>query len=411
MKKTFGQRLKELRLEHNMSQESLAEVMHCERTKISRLELDKRNPLPMDAIFLSDYFGIPAQELLQYTDVNAIVKSTVTENDKLLPKLFIANEHQAKTIEYKGLDEVYYGYLAYDEARQDHVTLCDDIQLITDWMSDNQFIVLADPDTGEIRGIRNFGKHIVIAGELFSLFGFVPVNTKYSKDKTQFVEQIEKAKQLYREEINKAKKAAILRRPLLIVEHIYKNTYMAIDLTALEKNKSPEDARMLVYDYKAYKDTFRVSPGNATDSRQVVDGHGYYVYTPSQKFIDATGIELHPFVWERQMLWDDWEEREPWTPAYTVSSLQNETTSQRVIDTYVEAIEFVNLGRKEQIPDLHEVFVKLETSLSRMETFFQLLAPNSLMEKEADFLHKYMNIIKETLSCNYATKHNKQLII
>lgn len=405
MKKTFGQRLKELRLEHNMSQESLAEVMHCERTKISRLELDKRNPLPMDAIFLSDHFGIPAPELLQYTDINAIVKSTDTENDMLLPKLFIANEHQAKTIEYKGLDEVYYGYLAYDEARQDHITLCDDIQLITDWLSDNQFIVLADPDTGEVRGIRNFGKHIVSAGELFSFFGLVPVNTKYTKDKTQFVEQIEKAKQLFQEEVNKAKKAATLRRPLLIVEHIYKNTYMAIDLVALEKGQTYEESRMIVFDYKAYRKSFMVSSCDLTDDNKIRNGHGYYIYTPSQEFIDATGLELHPFTWERQMRWDKWEEREPWIPAYSAIDLQEGNASQRVINTYNESIEFANLGRREYIPDLHEIFVKLETSLSRMETFFKLFAPNSIMEQEADLLHKYMHTIKENPAYLNEIKH------
>lgn len=66
---TFGQKLKNLRTEHNMTQEELADALFVTRTAISKWETDKGYPSIDSLKAISDYFKISIDELISDADV------------------------------------------------------------------------------------------------------------------------------------------------------------------------------------------------------------------------------------------------------------------------------------------------------------------------------------------------------
>lgn len=66
---TFGQKLKKLRTENNMTQEELAEALFVTRTAISKWETDKGYPGIDSLKAISDYFKISIDDMLSEADV------------------------------------------------------------------------------------------------------------------------------------------------------------------------------------------------------------------------------------------------------------------------------------------------------------------------------------------------------
>lgn len=70
----FGDRLRSLREEKELSQEELGKVLSAAKSTISQYELGKRNPDPDTLIKLADYFYVSIDYLLGRTDHRELLK-------------------------------------------------------------------------------------------------------------------------------------------------------------------------------------------------------------------------------------------------------------------------------------------------------------------------------------------------
>ena len=65
---TFGERLKQLRLENNLTQETLAEKLQIVKSTITKYEKNTREPEFEILIKIADFFGTTTDYLLGRTD-------------------------------------------------------------------------------------------------------------------------------------------------------------------------------------------------------------------------------------------------------------------------------------------------------------------------------------------------------
>lgn len=64
--KQFGQRLKQIRTERNLSQERLAELTHCHRTYIGQIERAEKN-ITLNKVFeIAEGLNVEVAELLDF---------------------------------------------------------------------------------------------------------------------------------------------------------------------------------------------------------------------------------------------------------------------------------------------------------------------------------------------------------
>lgn len=68
MKILFSSRIKSLRLEKNLTQEKLAEVLQITQRKVSYWEIGKIEPSLADLWSISDYFGVSIDYLVGKED-------------------------------------------------------------------------------------------------------------------------------------------------------------------------------------------------------------------------------------------------------------------------------------------------------------------------------------------------------
>lgn len=68
MKRPWAQRLYELRVQNNLSQQAVADILHCSQAAYGLYELDRR-PIPLDKlIVLADYYHTSLDYLTGRTD-------------------------------------------------------------------------------------------------------------------------------------------------------------------------------------------------------------------------------------------------------------------------------------------------------------------------------------------------------
>lgn len=319
----------------------------------------------------------------------------------MISQLSVVNEDKHRSIEYDGIDDVFSGYSAYEAENSTHFKLNEmERQLYGelaggshfDWMFDNEFFVLVEPKDGMIKGIRNYGKNHITSGELFVKTGYIPVHIYGPTSKEMLSKKTDYTRELFCKETGKAKEEAKLRRPLFVIGHAFRNNYWALDLNILNNGGTYEEARKIIYNYKDYhRDDFLVSAYDISNENQIVPGHGYYVYMPSKRFIDETGIELYPSLWQRLREWDAWEEREPWDPAFTEEQLNEILLDpESIAPLYFKAISLVNKGRSREYNGINASFVKLEDSLVRLERLIELDAPSVILNSQTESISKYM---------------------
>ena len=70
-KLTFGERLKKLRLERNLTQEALAEKLQIVKSTIAKYEKNTREPEFEILIKIADFFNTSTDYLLGRTDKNS----------------------------------------------------------------------------------------------------------------------------------------------------------------------------------------------------------------------------------------------------------------------------------------------------------------------------------------------------
>jgi transcriptional regulator with XRE-family HTH domain len=96
LSKTFGNRLKDLREQRNLTQLEVSKHVDCSSKVLSNYELDKREPDFQTLVRISDYFGVTTDYLLGRTDVSISYKdisldskseSLLTLNQKLPEEL------------------------------------------------------------------------------------------------------------------------------------------------------------------------------------------------------------------------------------------------------------------------------------------------------------------------------------
>ncbi len=66
---TFGQKLKKLRQDNQMTQEELAQRLYVTRTAVSKWETDKGYPAIDTLKTVSELFGVPVDDLISDDDV------------------------------------------------------------------------------------------------------------------------------------------------------------------------------------------------------------------------------------------------------------------------------------------------------------------------------------------------------
>ena len=69
MKVAFGQRLKSLRMEKNMRQEDLAEMLKVHRATVGKYETEERFPDKATLLLLSGFFNVSLDYLLGKSDI------------------------------------------------------------------------------------------------------------------------------------------------------------------------------------------------------------------------------------------------------------------------------------------------------------------------------------------------------
>lgn len=88
---TFGTRLKQLRLSEKLTQTELADILHVQKSSISRYENDKQIPEVNLLIKLADYFKVSVDFLLCLDEIDSEVIS-------LALKIMQLNEADKKRI-------------------------------------------------------------------------------------------------------------------------------------------------------------------------------------------------------------------------------------------------------------------------------------------------------------------------
>lgn len=83
MKKTFGQRLRELRVAKKLTQETVAELIDIQPENYSRIENGLSFPKPENIVKLSKVLGVEIAELFQFSHLNDYEKILDTIIEKL----------------------------------------------------------------------------------------------------------------------------------------------------------------------------------------------------------------------------------------------------------------------------------------------------------------------------------------
>ncbi len=87
---TFGERLKQIRSEQNLSQEALAQLLGTTKQMLSRYELNQRSPRIEQVHKYAEKLHVPVDYLLGDTEAEAITKVFWTEKrEKPFYKIFI----------------------------------------------------------------------------------------------------------------------------------------------------------------------------------------------------------------------------------------------------------------------------------------------------------------------------------
>ncbi|KNF08525.1 putative transcriptional regulator [Gottschalkia purinilytica] len=76
---SFSKRLKQLRKEHQLTQEELAQKISKNRSTIAGYETERKEPDHETLILLADFFEVPLDYLLGRTDIRNIQKQTLKE--------------------------------------------------------------------------------------------------------------------------------------------------------------------------------------------------------------------------------------------------------------------------------------------------------------------------------------------
>lgn len=196
---------------------------------------------------------------------------------------------------------------------------------------------------------------------------YIPVYTHQPESKEQLLERINKIDTILNYEINKMMNT--FNKPLFIVRHCGMNNYLAWSLA--------EKKFVCVYDYKKYRDNFRISPYDSYAQKDIVDNTEYGIIPPSEELINGLWLQLHSSIWENKMRWDKWEERE-------VKEKGDYVAYQ---DIYEKGIDLINYGRKHN-NDAHCEFANLESRVARFERLNELSAPAEIIEKEIKLIEK-----------------------
>lgn len=100
---TLGQRIKQLRKEHNLTQEEFGKIFGIVKSTVSLYEHDKS--IPDDSIknMIADYFNVSIDYLLGRTDIRYPAKKTVDDRLKEVVGPYIAS--QIMDLQYMSQEE------------------------------------------------------------------------------------------------------------------------------------------------------------------------------------------------------------------------------------------------------------------------------------------------------------------
>ncbi len=205
------------------------------------------------------------------------------------------------------------------------------------------------------------------------------------KSKYEFVQDIKLRCDVLKEQVANARIEGLKykKKPLILCKNIDAVKYLAFSM---------EDRKLdLVTDYKAFKDSFKIS--DIFDIDWAEGSSDYTVYTFPEAAISALGFRLNSESWMRLTKFDEWHKQ----PLIKIrkdliekAKYYNELDAELV---YRKAAEFINHFHREKVENM-ELYVRLEERFERFVKLLELVAPDEIVEKSIHLIKSSIDDIE-----------------
>lgn len=239
--------------------------------------------------------------------------------------------------------------------------------VISDTESHDSFLILTDIESGEVVGIREYGRYDICPSDFLFITPYLPIHVPMEPLTVPKLRRyIVGALDLFEKECGQMAG----QKPLFLVKHLAKNNYLTWSLKDAEY--------VLIYDYKSYRNTFNIftltGPQPAPEE--------YTVTPPSDELIERLGLTLHSRLWNNKTVWDRWD----------VQPVRKEidfpkTIDGHLIETYRDAVAVLNYCRSKPTGFDQDV-ASLERQVDMVESYIRMNAPDVILLRAFDILKK-----------------------
>ncbi len=353
--KNIARNIKYYRESLGITQKQLAEKLYKTESTVQKWEVGKNRIYPEHLYELSQIFGIRMEELIMKNNVGILAFYKDTE------EMYNYDMGCDEAVEYEGLDAAAEGLIEYcKDCIQNNIPKFDTEKnrWVDEWNTKNHYIVVLNVKTGEIYGLRDFGRYLPSASDYMFSSDFlnIEVNNKLlyivehtmsvedlgeenikSEDewfkiiKDEIAEKSEIVRKLFKEEMAKYKeKTRAEKKVLFVTMYAGKGEYLAYDIES--KN------RYMLNRYDSDKDTLYIR-----DERSdyilglpvsVKMSDDYILHFPSRELMEAMGLYCIPEDFEQMTVREN--------PHYEI--LKKYTCDDSEIDeVYSKIIQLLNI--------------------------------------------------------------------
>lgn len=287
----------------------------------------------------------------------------IVNNDNLIKNLEINDLKKPGTLQYNGASEVLKAWAQWWKEF--------DAEAINDDESNN-FLVLFNRTTSEIKALRSYGQHFLSPDMFLSSTPWIPVvGYKYMPStECDLRNKLSYIRDLLDEFDKKLDPAS---NPVILLNHMGEDIYLAYSVN--------EKKKLFIYNYKAYRETFKFSYFSSPED--ITENSNYKVYPFPREIIDAIGLRLYPPRWSFISPDSEWEYRAPRT--------RSQQDFGKFNSYYDKALRILNFLRTTP-NNKNEENSRLEMRVSRFERLCELGAPKEIIAKEISLI---INIVEE----------------
>lgn len=382
----IGKNIQSIRRKQGLSRAALAEKLHVCIDTLKRWEKGKRPTKPDALEALSRELHVDISTLLG-EDVKAM--ETVKDPKKaIFSAMNVKDEKAAPTEVFVGLDAVVQEWNDFNKEMDQAVGIKyeETEQIDEEFCTSNSYLILFDSMSLTVYGIRDYGMYKPKASDFLFLTRFIPVFTHQPESTETLFKRLMDINEKLQNEIRNMY-CGNFSKSIVLISHLMKydgtNNYIGWSLA--------EGKYVKVYDYKSYRTSFGMSEVNEDyDNRIIVSvqDNTYHITPLSSELISDIGLNLFPDLWEKQMKWDAWENRDLWERKTYISSGYKKL--------YEQAVSYINRGRFSQCGE-DECFVDLESRVSRFEALEEIGAPDSVINDEVNLIRKSMEKAKAAI--------------